>query len=722
MDSPKHIFVSETGQPASRRRKVRLACTLCRARKTGCDGRKPVCTACSLRGWDDKCGYQDSVIQSSAALTLVDLDRRLQRLESESFGESETSRKSTPAQFDNLGFGQGDSSRSAVSETTFEENDDAASMLESNAAFMRRGLEAAGPSDSYDTSANAILSGESLFTNIFPAISGASSNNIDRSLGELGLQDVAFPQPQMAQDRISWYWHHVHSVFPFLHRPTFERRYQSFSQTGLSPQESHLGFDEAVFHATLNMVLAMGSQRNGTIPPAERQYQAEEFYRRSLRLVSVEALDTMSLSIVQLLLLRALYLYFSGRADRCWVMAGAAIRVATGMGLQTVPRRPMSQLEREMRRRVWHCGCVGVDLILSSTFGRGPLISRAVSQPPLPLAIDDEYLSATEEGSQPDGVPSRMDLAIYSTNIIAIMEAMHSPERTPRLKLAHGGIEHSVPDPSAILRLNSMIDDFLDGLPAHLRPGADYSRMMIRQEDYSYFAMQGQVIRFRLLFLRLLLLRPSVLAEARRWTAREPGAAQTASSMLQERLHLEACSLCLETVHAVLEKTHSALGTQHQIPEWYALHFSFSSATILLVAMLSPKLGVSLELEPTKSSWDRAMGILDFHKTHIPSAAKGLEVLHRYRQTIMNRLNSRLGSPQEPSSSSASISAASISSLPGASQGQQAQTSSWAAPEDQDVGTGMMMQGLDEFLVSESLDDAWLGMQDYGEGDWMLQF
>ena len=161
--------------------------------------------------------------------------------------------------------------------------------------------------------------------------------------------------------------------------------------------------------------------------------------------------------------------------------------------------------------------------------------------------------------------------------------------------------------------------------------------------------------------------------------------------------------------------------------------------------MLSPKLGVSLELEPTKSSWDRAMGILDFHKTHIPSAAKGLEVLHRYRQTIMNRLNSRLGkhpyilafiflinhsnisplvpgSPQEPSSSSASISAASISSLPGASQGQQAQTSSWAAPEDQDVGTGMMMQGLDEFLVSESLDDAWLGMQDYGEGDWMLQF
>lgn len=542
----------------------------------------------------------------------MDLDRRLQRLENESFGEFETTRKTTSgripfvylhsffgsakiipevqtnapdfvAQLDQLGYGQGDSSRSAVSDA-FEENDEATNLVASNAAFMRRGLEAAGSGDSYDTGTNAILSGEAFITNLFPAITSASCNNIDRSLGELGLQDITFPQEQIAQDRISWYWRHVHSIFPFLHRPTFERRYQSFSQTSLSPHESHLGFDEAVFHATLNMVLAMGSQRNEAIPPAERQYQAEEFYRRSVRLVSVEALDTLTLSIVQLLLLRALYLYFSGRADRCWVMAGAAIRVAMGMGLQAVPRRAMSQLEREMRRRVWHCGCVGVDLILSSTFGRGPMISRAVNQLPLPLAIDDEYLSVTEEGSQPEGVPSRMDLALYSNNIITIMEAMNSAERTPRLKLAHGSIEHSVPDPSAILRLNSMIDDFLDGLPEHLRPDADYSRMMIHQEDHSYFAMQAQVIRFRLLFLRLLLLRSSVLAEARRWTAKEPGAAQTASSMLQERLHLETCSLCLDTVHAVLEKTHSALGTQHQFPEWYALHCKYAAFWLVLDA------------------------------------------------------------------------------------------------------------------------------------------
>ncbi|AEO68765.1 uncharacterized protein THITE_2118382 [Thermothielavioides terrestris NRRL 8126] len=83
MEPVGHTFVTETGQPTQRRRKARLACNPCRARKTGCDGRKPVCMACSLRGWEDRCTYPDSVMQQSGALTLVDLDRRLQKLENE---------------------------------------------------------------------------------------------------------------------------------------------------------------------------------------------------------------------------------------------------------------------------------------------------------------------------------------------------------------------------------------------------------------------------------------------------------------------------------------------------------------------------------------------------------------------------------------------------------------------------------------------------------------
>lgn len=52
---------------------------------------------------------------------------------------------------------------------------------------------------------------------------------------------------------------------------------------------------------------------------------------------------------------------------------------------------------------------------------------------------------------------------------------------------------------------------------------------------------------------------------------------------------------------------------------------------------------MSLETEPTRSSWDRAMGILSFHKSHVVSAERGIEVLLRYRQTITMRTGGTMG-------------------------------------------------------------------------------
>ena len=52
---------------------------------------------------------------------------------------------------------------------------------------------------------------------------------------------------------------------------------------------------------------------------------------------------------------------------------------------------------------------------------------------------------------------------------------------------------------------------------------------------------------------------------------------------------------------------------------------------------------MNLDTEPTKTSWDRAMDILEFHKSHVASAARGLEVLRRYRESITMRASARLG-------------------------------------------------------------------------------
>jgi hypothetical protein len=406
------------------------------------------------------------------------------------------------------------------------------------------------------------------------------------------------------------------------------------------------------------------------------------------------------------------------------------------------------------------------------------MISPTLSQVPLPLPIDEEYLSTTQEGRQPDGVPSRIDMIIFSSKLVDLLGNMRAAVRAPHLKIKQSGAEFLVPDPTALLQVNSQIDDLVDRLPPHLRPNADYSKMpCVSDEDVQCFQAQSQAIRFRLLIIRVFLLRPSLLAEAQRWTTRDSVVPHTASSVLQERFHQEICLLCLKTVHAVLEEIHSGLSTTLGMSTWYSLHckrilaslllyhtadpvdtttVTFAAATILLVSTLSPLLANSLDTEPTKTSWERAMAILEFHRAHISSAGRSIEVLQRYRHSITRRASSgsrKLLSFHIPTSQFATANDESL--LAGSSTGAQGVPSGVfqppAYPQHGQLGQGQQGQhgqaqqfyaqaaptwepthaiptppaggmegGLQEYLASESLNEAWLTTQDFGQGDWVL--
>lgn len=200
------------------------------------------------------------------------------------------------------------------------------------------------------------------------------------------------------------------------------------------------------------------------------------------------------------------------------------------------------------------------------------MIFPGLTQIPPPLAIDEEHLSTSGEGRQPDGVPSRMDMILYSTKVMKILDEMRTAARAPRLKINSPGDDFTVPDPSALLHVNSQIDDLLDGLPPHLQQGVDYSKWSLSEDAIKYFQTQSHAIRFRLMLLRVLLLRPSLLAEAQRWATRNAGVSQTASVALQERFHREICMLCLSTVHSMVSEIHRTLSVSAGISTWYALH------------------------------------------------------------------------------------------------------------------------------------------------------
>jgi hypothetical protein len=181
--------------------------------------------------------------------------------------------------------------------------------------------------------------------------------------------DFVSPRDHLVPAILRSFFEFIHPVFPLLHWPSFTTMYNRLRRPNMATEHgSNRTRDDTVFHAILNMVLALGCQRSKDISPCQRNQFANSFYEQSHRLISIETLDFSSLEIVQLLLLRGIYLHYTTYADRCWNMIGVSLRVAQSLGLhleQTDSSR--SQLNREMRRRVWHT-CITLDWYSTSVY------------------------------------------------------------------------------------------------------------------------------------------------------------------------------------------------------------------------------------------------------------------------------------------------------------------------------------------------------------------
>ena len=122
------------------------------------------------------------------------------------------------------------------------------------------------------------------------------------------------------------------------------------------------------------------------------------------------------------------------------------------------------------------------------------MVSREINQAPLPLSINDEYLSTTEEGKQPEGKPSLIDFVIYTARIPEISDGMKRlmiKAQTDAHAANLQGKCHPGPDPTEVLRLNSVIDDFLHDLPKHINPETDFTLLGVDEDTADHFRVQA---------------------------------------------------------------------------------------------------------------------------------------------------------------------------------------------------------------------------------------
>jgi DNA polymerase III psi subunit len=178
-------------------------------------------------------------------------------------------------------------------------------------------------------------------------------------------ESAAFlPRRRNADEYVSCYFNCIHPVFPILHKPSFMASYEQLwtSENTQEQHESNSELDDVLFLSTSNLVFALGCQFSKSVPDTRKITVAEEFYQRSRDVFIYDVLDSTTISMVQMLLLTAIYLQSTKYASRCWNTVGLAIRVAQSLGLHSdwVQRRPENQVAREMRRRVWHT-CLTLD-------------------------------------------------------------------------------------------------------------------------------------------------------------------------------------------------------------------------------------------------------------------------------------------------------------------------------------------------------------------------
>ncbi|XRM42332.1 hypothetical protein ABZX51_005556 [Aspergillus tubingensis] len=689
-----HVRHSDSSGRPNKRRKVAIACDECRARKVRCDGRQPVCGPCAKRvDHGSQCVYTGELEKKRAVRNYIEsLESRIKHLESpRSFYDSG---EGGPAQsYDGSDQLQHHASpslevpvrqnrpRSIISTTTT--NADHLSPARSTSqctpkgnphlvtrhttyqspASLDQSLRLKDPTDSVNAMMGAVederptqgffgsSSAASFIRQIKTAIDKkVSSPNRHTSDSILGVgpppslmatkkprlstvPNYVLPPRKTADSLMGVYWEFVFPLYPLVDSLQLRREYEMI-WTGEALQS-----DENMLMCTVNVIFALACQLADFIPPEEREASADAFFTRAKDLLQFNLWNTGSAALIQCLLLMAQYLQSTDSAHQCWIVTGLAIRNAQGLGLhlpQTIARLHNPQ-EQQLARKIWH-GCVLMDRVISMTFGRPAMISKAsCGSVPLPATVDEEYIPAVSgsEVTQPADRPSVMAFYAKSLELYEILNdillSLYSPttDESPENIYDYYFNKEANQGERTIFELDRALTKWSRSLPSHLRGESHLGG------GYTVFYHQSVVLRARFLHVRMLLFRPIL---SRYCTSREIGIADPMISLqdsFPQRVALQCSTICVKVAQEVIGLIHSNMpadGSSGPLPAWwYNILYVYTAATVLIAGRLCPAILEEVTEAAITQSWENALEVLQRYHSHSTSARRcvaALEILY----------------------------------------------------------------------------------------------
>ncbi|KAJ3735521.1 fungal-specific transcription factor domain-containing protein [Lentinula guzmanii] len=277
-----------------------------------------------------------------------------------------------------------------------------------------------------------------------------------------------FPEPDLFRTLLNLYFDKHHSIYPLLHRPSFERQVYV----------DNLHLTDRRFGAVVLAVCALASR---LVDDPRTLYEGSQDnrsagwkYFKQIRLVRASCVDPLCLYDVQLYALAVIFVFPTPTSSVAWFVLTLGLRSAQEVGAYRKAsfKKPMrSRLEEQLWRRAFW-SLVSTDLYMSISTGRPRSTREDDFDLELPPECDDEYWEIPSnpqlEFVQPVGKPSHMSHWHHLMKLLHIAGLVKDHLYTTRK--AAPWLD-SLPDniDKIVMELDSALNSWMDELPDHLK-------------------------------------------------------------------------------------------------------------------------------------------------------------------------------------------------------------------------------------------------------------
>ncbi|KAK1996670.1 fungal-specific transcription factor domain-containing protein [Colletotrichum falcatum] len=597
-----------------KRKRIPIACSSCRVRKSRCDGVRPQCSTCVEQGID--CVYAANSGASNALVPkqyleqvehrLADVEEEISRLKrlvpsslsndkqhailsrrnscrADGYSESAQAEGSLNAEDGSI-TGITPDATDGVGTIEFTTDESWAYFgPSSNIAFTRiirrtldhllrqtqqaqQGVASSSPAQSFKQNILAVSRPQSPIDDSF-----------DPRKLEKSSEACRLPPEDEVTRLVRQYFGDTGVLFPYIHEETFWKTFAYHRSIGMrNARPSWL--------ALLNMVIALAhcTTSAANLGLGDRQAISEVYYRRAKSLFMTELMTVSSLEAVQAMLLMSQYLQGSHRSVQTWTIHGLAVKAALELGFHSeLALQRFDPLERETRIRTWY-GCIVLDRTLSMTFGRPPVIPQHLIRVPLPkhLISYPQVPGVSRWSREEDSTLFwNASIALYGVTAAIIDDLYESNVGS----ISEIPLSHTV---STVIHIGQKLSDWQASLPL--------SMQLVEPSEVTNSDTKLRLLKFRVILtlrhhnLQILSHRP-ILDRCLQALDGSPQSPQEAAT-LQQALHLSK-TVCLRSADATIrlveacklandaQPTFSFLGAW-----WFTLYFTFN-ASLTIVAL-----------------------------------------------------------------------------------------------------------------------------------------